>query len=169
MPQRPFTRDQTYLLPPSLDDWVSPTHPVRFIAAWLDGFDSAHWAGAALGVDLSPARQGEARYALPALLVIWVNRFMVGIRSSQALETACRDQLPFRWLSGNQTPDQQRSVAVLPAALVPVPPPVPSLRAARRRCHRGRPVPDPTRPHALSLAESAHDPAPEMMPIAGRS
>ncbi len=103
MPQRPFTRDQPYLLPPSLDDWVPPTHPVRFVATWLDGLEPADWL--AMGVDLAPARQGEARYAPPALLGIWVYGFMIGIRSSRALETACRDQLPFRWLSGNQTPD----------------------------------------------------------------
>lgn len=103
MPQRPFSRDQTYLLPPSLDEWVAPTHPVRFVAAWLDGLAADAWT--ALGIDLVPARQGEARYAPPALLAIWVYGFMIGIRSSRALETACRDQLPFRWLSGNQTPD----------------------------------------------------------------
>jgi transposase len=103
MPQRPFTRDQTYLLPPSLDDWVSPAHPVRFVAAWLDGLTEDDWTD--LGIDLTPARQGEARYAPQALLAIWVYGFMTGIRSSRALETACRDQLPIRWLSGNQTPD----------------------------------------------------------------
>jgi transposase len=103
MPQRPFTRDQTYLLPPSLDDWVPATHPVRFVAAWLDGLDGAAWTE--LGIDLIPARQGEARYAPQALLALWVYGFMIGIRSSRALETACRDQLPFRWLSGNQLPD----------------------------------------------------------------
>jgi transposase len=103
MPQRPFTRDQTYLLPPALDDWVPATHPVRFVAAWLDGLAPDDWA--ALGIDLAPARQGEARYAPQALLAIWVYGFMIGIRSTRALETACRDQLPVRWLSGNQTPD----------------------------------------------------------------
>lgn len=103
MPQRPFTRDQTFLLPPSLDDWVPRTHPVRFVAAWLDDLDGEDWA--ALGIVLTPASQGEARYAPPALLAIWVYGFMTGVRSSRALETACRDQVPFRWLSGNQTPD----------------------------------------------------------------
>ena len=103
MPQRPFSRAQTYLLPPRLEEWIAPTHPVRFVAAWLDGLSAADWT--ALGVDREPARQGEARYAPEALLAIWVYGFMVGIRSSRALETACRDQLPFRWLSGNQTPD----------------------------------------------------------------
>lgn len=103
MPQRPFSRAQTFLLPPSLEEWIAPTHPVRFVAVWLDGLTAAEWT--ALGIAQEPARQGEARYAPEALLALWVYGFMVGIRSSRALETACRDQLPFRWLSGNQTPD----------------------------------------------------------------
>lgn len=103
MPQRPFSRAQTYLLPPALDDWIPATHPVRFVAAWLDGLTDDAWAE--LGIALTPARQGEARYAPQALLAIWVYGFMIGIRSTRALETACRDQLPFRWLSGNQLPD----------------------------------------------------------------
>ena len=47
----------------SLDDWVPPTHPVRFVAAWLDGLDAADRT--ALEIDLTRARQGEARYAPP--------------------------------------------------------------------------------------------------------
>ncbi|MDN5751574.1 MAG: IS1182 family transposase, partial [Pseudonocardia sp.] len=103
MPERPFTRDQVFVLPLALDEWIAPTHPARFVAAWLDGLTEADWA--ALGIDRTPARKGEARYAPAALLAIWVYGFMVGIRSTRALETACREQLPFRWLSGNQTPD----------------------------------------------------------------
>lgn len=103
MPQRSFNRAQTFLLPPALDDWVPATHPVRFVAAWLDGLTPDDWD--ALGIELTPARQGEARYAPQALLAIWVYGFMIGIRSTRALETACRDQLPFRWLTGNQQPD----------------------------------------------------------------
>ena len=103
MPERPFCRDQVFLLPPRLDEWISPDHPARFVAAWLADLPAATWP--AMGIDLQPAARGEARYAPPALLAIWVYGFMVGIRSTRALETACRDQLPFRWLSGNQTPD----------------------------------------------------------------
>lgn len=103
MPQRPFARDQVFLLPPRLDEWIAPDHPVRFVAAWLDDLPPETWA--AMGISLSPAARGEARYAPQALLAIWLHGFMTGIRSTRALEIACRDQLPFRWLSGNQTPD----------------------------------------------------------------
>jgi len=103
MPQLPFSRDQVFLIPPSLDDWLAADHPARFVAVWLDELTGAEWS--ALGIDREPARTGEKRYAPEALLAIWVYGFMVGIRSSRALEAACRDQVPFRWLSGNQQPD----------------------------------------------------------------
>jgi transposase len=103
MPQRPFSREQVFLIPPSFDDWLPSTHPARFVAAWLEGITAADWDQ--LGIDRTPARHGEARYAPEALLAIWVYGFMSGIRSSRGLEAACRDQIPFRWLSGNQLPD----------------------------------------------------------------
>jgi transposase len=103
MPQRPFSRDQIFLLPPSLDDWVAPDHPVRFVAALLDELDDAQWAE--LGVPLRAEALGSPRYAPTLLTALWVYGFMSGVRSSRGLETACRDQLPFRWLSANQTPD----------------------------------------------------------------
>lgn len=103
MPQRPFSRTTQWLLPPSLDDWVQPDDPVRFVADVLDGFDDATWTE--LGIDRAAARTGAPRYAPEVLLALWLYGFSVGIRSSRGLEAACRNQLPFRWLSGNQTPD----------------------------------------------------------------
>ena len=103
MPQRPFSRAQVFLIPPSLDDWLSADHPARFVAVLLDELDAATWQE--LGIDRSPAALGSPRYAPEALLGIWVYGFMSGLRSARGLEAACRDQVPFRWLSGNQTPD----------------------------------------------------------------
>ncbi|MDQ3656800.1 MAG: transposase [Chloroflexota bacterium] len=103
MPQRPFSRDPVFLIPPSLDDWLPAEHPARFVAVWLDELTAAD--GATLGIDPQPARTGEHRYAPEALLAIWVYGFMVGIRSTRGLAAACRDQVPVRWLSGTQQPD----------------------------------------------------------------
>ena len=103
MPQRPFSRAQVFLIPPSLDDWLPADHPARFVAVLLDALDAATWQE--LGIDRSPAALGSPRYAPEALLGVWVYGFMSGIRSARGLEAACRDQVPFRWLSGNQTPD----------------------------------------------------------------
>lgn len=103
MPQRPFSRAQVFLIPPSLDDWLPADHPARFVAVLLDELDAATWQE--LGIDRVPAALGSPRYAPEALLGVWVYGFMSGIRSARGLEAACRDQVPFRWLSGNQLPD----------------------------------------------------------------
>ncbi|MDE2868112.1 MAG: transposase [Chloroflexota bacterium] len=68
MPHRPMSREQPWLLPPSLDEVVPADHP-------------------------------------RALLSVWVYGFMTGVRSSRKLEAACREQLPYLWLTGCQTPD----------------------------------------------------------------
>ena len=48
----------------------------------------------------------------------WVYGFMTGVRSSRKLEAACRDQIPYWWLSGCQQPDHNPPgrMAVLPGA-----------------------------------------------------
>ena len=103
MPRRAFTRDQSFLLPPSLDDWVAADHPVRFVAAFVDGLTAADLAR--LGVAAEGAWTGAPAYQPDLLLSVWLAGFMSGVRSVRALEAACRDQLSFRWLTGNQTPD----------------------------------------------------------------
>lgn len=102
MPERPFDRNLTYLLPPSLDEWVDAGHPVRFVAAFIDLLDQADWDELEVGPD--PAT-GAPRYAPRMLLSVWLAGFMLKIRSARGLERACREQLPFRWLTAGQTPD----------------------------------------------------------------
>ena len=48
----------------------------------------------------------EHRHTIPrALLSVWLYGLMTGIRSSRKLEAACRDQIPYLWLTGWQHPD----------------------------------------------------------------
>lgn len=103
MPRRSFNRDQTYLLPPAIDDWVPDDHPIRFVAVFVDGLSRAEW------LELGIVPEGEARgapaYDARLLLAVWLAGVMDGIRSCRALERACQDQISFRWLTGNQVPD----------------------------------------------------------------
>ncbi len=103
MPVRPFGRDQAWLLPPSLADLVPADHPARFVAEFVDGLDGTWWQ--TFGEDLEGEALGAPAYDPRALLSIWVYGFMTGVRSSRKLELACREQLPYLWLTGMQTPD----------------------------------------------------------------
>jgi transposase len=91
---------QRFLLPPSLDDWVPPTHPARFVRDFVDSLDLAE-----LGMEQEVADEGRPPYAADLLLKVWLFGYMERIRSPRALEKACLDRMPFLWLAGNLHPD----------------------------------------------------------------
>ena len=103
MPLRTFNRAQSWLLPPTLDELIPKDHPARFVAEFVDVLDQDVWADLQIGLDGEPL--GAPAYHPKALLSVWVYGFMTGIRSSRKLEGACRDQLPYLWLTGWQYPD----------------------------------------------------------------
>lgn len=103
MPLRPLNREQVWLLPPRLDELVPEDHPARFVAAFVDAFDRAAWEALGIGPDGEPL--GAPAYHPRALLSVWLYGFMTGTRSSRKLEAACRDQIPYLWLTGWQRPD----------------------------------------------------------------
>ena len=103
MPLRPMNREQIWMLPPTLDELVPPDHPARFVAEFVDALDDEGWAE--LGVAIEGERMGAPAYHPRALLSVWLYGFMTGVRSCRKLETACRDQIPYLWLTGWQRPD----------------------------------------------------------------
>lgn len=103
MPQREFSRERVWLLPPSLDELVSCDHPVRFVAMFVDALDEKIWRK--LGIDLEGETRGAPAYHPRLLLGVWLYGFMSGARTSRKLEESCRDQVPYLWLTGWQKPD----------------------------------------------------------------
>ena len=76
--------------------------------------DGEGWAE--MGVDKDGEPLGAPAYHPRALLGGWLYGFMSGVRSSRKLEAACRDQIPYLWLTGCQRPDHH-VVAVLPLTI----------------------------------------------------
>ncbi len=103
MPMRPLSRQQTWLLPPTLDELIPNNHPARFVAAFVDNIGSAIWLE--MGIELDGDPLGAPAYHPRGLLSVWLYGFMTGTRSSRKLEAACRDQIPYLWLTGWQHPD----------------------------------------------------------------
>ena len=103
VPLRDVNREQAWLLAPSLDELLPLDHPARFVAEFVDALDRRGWKQ--IGVEIEGDPLGAPAYHPRALLSIWLYGFMTGMRSSRKLEAACRDQIPYLWLTGWQHPD----------------------------------------------------------------
>jgi transposase len=103
MPVRSFNREQSWLLPPSLDELLPVDHPARFIAMIIDSQDKASWEK--LEIKIEGEERGAPNYHPRVMLGVWLYGFMSGLRTSRKLEAACRDQISFLWLTGWQQPD----------------------------------------------------------------
>lgn len=103
MPIRPLSRDRTWLFPPTLEELIPGDHPARFVAAFVEELDRATWARMEVAIDGDPL--GAPSYDPRGLLGVWLYGFMTGVRSSRKLEAACRDQVPYLWLTGWEHPD----------------------------------------------------------------
>jgi transposase len=103
MPVRQLNRQQTWLLPPTLNELIPDDHPARFVAMIVDSLDAATWQK--LSIELEGDPLGAPAYHPRAMLGVWLYGFMTNTRSSRKLEAACRDQIPYLWLTGWQHPD----------------------------------------------------------------
>jgi transposase len=93
-------RDQPFLLPPDLRDWLPADHLAWFI---LDVVDQ---------LDLQPLLRayradghGHPAYDPKLLLGVLLYAYAIGVRSSRQIQRRCREDLAFRVLAGNQLPD----------------------------------------------------------------
>jgi transposase len=94
-------RSQTLLLPESLDDYVGPENPVRFIEAFVDGLDLA----AAGFRRVRPKETGRPGYAPSDLLKLYIYGYLNRVRSSRRLEAETHRNIEVIWLLRHLKPD----------------------------------------------------------------
>lgn len=97
---RRVDRDQQFLLPPDLREWLPQGHLARFVVEVVEQLDlSQVRAGYRLG--------GRGRQAYdPAMLVaLLLYGYATGERSSRQLERGCVTDIACRFIAANQTPD----------------------------------------------------------------
>jgi transposase len=97
---RACDRDQAFLLPPDLRDWLPADHLAWFVLDVVDQLD--------LGPFLKAYRadgHGRAAYEPRMLLAVLLYAYCTGIRSSRQIERRCHEDIAYRVLSGNSTPD----------------------------------------------------------------
>jgi len=94
-------RQQRLLLPESLDDYIDPEHPVRFIDAFVDGLDLQQ-----CGFQRTrPAETGRPPYAPGDLLKLYLWGYCNQTRSSRQLEREGQRNLEVIWLMRKLQPD----------------------------------------------------------------
>lgn len=94
-------RSRTLLFPASVDDYVGPDNPVRFIDAFVDKLDLA----AAGFVAVEPKATGRPGYAPADLLKFYVYGYLNRIRSSRRLEAETHRNIEVIWLLRHLKPD----------------------------------------------------------------
>jgi transposase len=92
-------REQILLLPESIDDFILPENPVRFIEAFVDSLTLTK-----LGFKSLPDT-GRPPYNPADLLKLYLYGYVNSIRSSRRLEGECRRNLEVLWLLRKLSPD----------------------------------------------------------------
>jgi transposase len=93
-----FDRNQQYLLPPSVDEWLPEDHLARFIVEVIDQLDLSKLTGHYSG-------RGSAAYHPALLLALLIYGYATGTFSSRKIERATYDSVAFRFIAANHHPD----------------------------------------------------------------
>lgn len=95
-------RNQMMLFPESIDQYVSPDHPVRAYDAFVDSLDFAQ-----LGIELDDRKVGNSQYDPRLMLKLLLYGYSYGVKSSRKLEREVHNNLSFIWLMKNLKPDHK--------------------------------------------------------------
>ncbi len=97
---RPVRRDQPFLLPPDMREWLPGDHLVFVVIGAVEQLDtSAFHAGRRTG------GAGTAGYDPDMLVGVLVWAYAHGVRSSRRIEELCRTDVAFRVFCGGNLPD----------------------------------------------------------------
>ena len=95
---RPSDRLTSFLLPPSVDEWLPERHLARFIVEVIESLDLTAMSKSYRGT-------GSASYHPAPLLGLLVYGYATGVFSSRKLERATYDSVAFRFIAANDHPD----------------------------------------------------------------
>ena len=98
---RPVDRDQPFLLPPDMREWLPGDHPVHLVIDVVAGHldTSAFHAGRKTG------GAGAAGYDPDMLVTVLVWAYAHGVTSSRRMEELCATDVAFRLICAGNLPD----------------------------------------------------------------
>lgn len=97
---RPVDRDQLFLVPPDMREWLAADHLAWFILDMVAALDTS-----ALHKVSRLGRTGREGYDPEMLLGLWLYASARGISSSRVIERACSEDVAFRVLCAQDVPD----------------------------------------------------------------
>src|SRR5580700_9303532 len=98
---RPVDRDQPFLFPPDMREWLRPDHPVWLVITVVAGHldTSVFHAGRKTG------GAGAAGYDPDMLVTVLVWAYAHGVTSSREIERLCGTDVAFRVICAGNLPD----------------------------------------------------------------
>ena len=98
---RPVNRDQLFLLPPSMRDWLPPGHPVWLVIRVVE----EHLDTSAFHARRKTGGAGAAGYDPEMLVTVLVWAYAHQVTSSRRIEELCGTDVAFRVICGGNLPD----------------------------------------------------------------
>ena len=98
IPFKTYNQHQEMLLPPSVEDFIEPNHPVRVINAVIDSLNIEQ-------LEKTYKGGGTSSYHPRMLLKVLVYSYICNEYSSRRIEQLLRRDVQFMWLAGMTTPD----------------------------------------------------------------
>ena len=93
-------REQAFLLPPSLDEWLPEDHFARFVIAAVEAIDLSAFYG-----DYRADGPGRPAHDPAMMVALLVYAYARGQRSSRVIERGCLEDIAFRVICANRQPD----------------------------------------------------------------
>lgn len=96
----PCDRDQQFLMPPSLDDWLPKDHLARFVVDVVAMLDLSRF--------YARRREdgwGRAAYDPKMMVALLIYAYATGTRSSRKIEARLTEDIAFRFIAANESPD----------------------------------------------------------------
>ena len=97
---RPVLRDQLFVLPPDMREWLPAGHPVHLVIGAVGRMDTSSFHARR-----RTGGAGAAGFDPDMLVTVLVWAYANGVTSSRRIEDLCRTDVAFRLAAGGNTPD----------------------------------------------------------------